>query len=264
MKTQGKTVWITGASSGIGEALAYEFAKEKANIVISARREDELLRVQKNCLQYSDNCMILPLDLSQSSGFSTLVKKVIDKFGQIDFLINNGGISQRSLVEDTDISIDRKVFEVNFFGTIAFTKAVLPYMLDKKNGHISVVSSLTGKFGFPLRSAYSASKHALQGYFETLRAETSGRGIKTCIIIPGRIKTNVSINAITANGKIHNKMDEGQSKAMLPEKAAKKIIRAIKNGKREVLVGGSDVLLAYIRRFIPSLYYYIVTKVKAE
>ena len=264
MNTKGKIVWITGASSGIGEALAYEFAKEEANIVLSARRESELLRVQKNCLQYCKNCMVLPLDLTSSDKFPSLVKDVIDKFGQIDYLINNGGISQRSLVENTPIDIDRKVFEVNFFGTIALTKAVLRYMLDKKQGHISVVSSLVGKFGFPMRSAYSASKHALQGYFETLRAETSGRGIKTCIVIPGRIKTNVSFNAITASGKSHNKMDDGQAKAMSAEKAARKIIRAIKRGKREVLIGGSDRLLAYIRRFIPSLYYYIVTRVKAE
>ena len=195
-----KVVWITGATSGIGEALAKEFALQGAKIIISSRRIEELERV-KNLLKLPEgDLLILPLDLEDLSNINILSQLVINKFGRIDILVNNGGISQRSLTKDTSIETDRKLMEVNFFGTVALTKSVLPYFLKQKGGHIVVVSSIVGKFGFHLRSAYAASKHALHGFFESLRMEIYNENVKVLIVCPGKIRTNISINAYTGDG----------------------------------------------------------------
>ena len=163
-----KTIWITGASSGIGEALAIQLSEAGAKLVLSSRRAEELERVKSNCA-HPENILNIPIDLSSKSDFKSEVEKVISHFGQIDCLINNGGVSQRALIVDTDIETDRSIMETNYFGTVSLVKAVLPYMLQKKSGHMVAISSISGKFGFGLRSAYSASKHALHGFFESLR-----------------------------------------------------------------------------------------------
>lgn len=263
MKYKSKTVWITGASSGIGKALARRFSKENANIILSSRNISEL-KILKSEIE-SEHCKveIEALDLIKQESFNEIVSRIVKKFGTIDLLINNGGISQRSLVEETDLSVDRKLMEVNFFGTVALTKAVLPIMLKQGGGQISVVTSVVGKFGFPLRSAYSASKHALQGFFDTLRAETQDRGIKVSIIIPGRIKTNISVGAIVADGNTYGKMDEGQEEGMSAEDAANKIFTGLSSEKKEILVGKKELLMVHIRRFFPFIYYRIVSKIKA-
>src|ERR1041385_5133588 len=167
-----KVIWITGASSGIGEALAGAFANEGSKLILSARRAEELERVKKKLNLRDDRCLILPLDLADTSEINSLTKKVLEKFSRIDILVNNGGISQRALAKDSPLEIDRKIMEVNFFGQVAITKSVLPYMLKQRSGQIVVVSSISGKFGFWLRTAYASSKHALHGFFESLRLET--------------------------------------------------------------------------------------------
>jgi len=258
-----KTVWITGASSGIGRALVKRFSKENANIILSSRNVSELEKLKSEVESYGNKVVIETLDLANQDSFKEIVERVISEFGSIDLLINNGGISQRSLVEETSLDVDRKLMEVNFFGTVALTKAVLPYMLKQGGGQIAVVTSIVGKFGFPLRSAYSASKHALQGFFDTLRAETQDRGIKVTIIIPGRIKTNISLGAIVADGSTHGKMDEGQDGGMPAEEAATKIFNGLKNEKKEILVGRKELMMVHIRRFFPFLYYRMVSKIKA-
>src|ERR1035437_8688220 len=204
-----KIVWITGASSGIGEALAKAFAAEGAKLILSARRIDELQRVKAELNLSEENCLILPLDLANTSNIDDLTQRVISKFQRIDILLNNGGVSQRSLTKETSLDIDRKIMEVNYFGTVALTKSVLPVMLKQKSGHIVVTSSISGKFGFYLRSAYSASKHALHGFFESLRMEIFNDNVKVLIVCPGKINTNISVNAITADGGKHNKIDDG-------------------------------------------------------
>src|SRR3954471_12704788 len=156
-----KVVWITGASSGIGEALAKTFSKKGAKLVLSSRRIEELERVKKALNISEDRIFILPLDLTTTTHIDSLTQQVIQRFGQIDILVNNGGISQRSLTKDAPIDIDRKIMEVNFFGTVALTKSVLPYFLKQQAGQFIIISSISGKFGFYFRSAYSASKHAL-------------------------------------------------------------------------------------------------------
>ncbi len=257
-----KVIWITGASSGIGKALALAFAKKGANIVLSSRKRPQLEIVQKSCESLGAQCLVVPLDLADSSDFPARAEEVTQKFGKIDILINNGGMSQRSLIKETPLELDRKLMEINYFGNIALTKAVLPYMLAQKSGHIVTVTSIVGKFGFPLRSAYSASKHALHGFYETMRAELKRDNIRVTIAIPGRVKTQISVHALLKDGTTNNKMDEGQETGISAEKCAQDIIKAIQNNKKEVLIGGKEIWLAHIRRFVPSLYYRIVDKVK--
>ncbi len=255
-------MWITGASSGIGKALAIEAAKENAKLILSARNTAALQEVQQHCLQYTEHCQILPLDLTNSSKLPILTKEASGFFNGIDILVNNGGISQRSRVEETDLEVDRKIMEVNYFGAIALTKAVLPYMLQQKSGHIAVISSVTGIFGFPLRSAYAASKHALHGFFETLRAEVADRNVGVTVVCPGRIKTNISYHALTKDGKEHGKMDEGQKKGIPADVCARKILKAIKRGRREIYIVKAELVLIYLKRYFPGLFYRIVPKIK--
>ena len=262
MQINNKTVWITGASSGIGEALCYELVKHDCKLIISSRRKEELERVKKQCGENSQ-IEILPLDLSDLPSPEQYAQKAIDAFGQVDILINSGGITQRSLVKDTPLEVDRKIMEVDYFGTIALTKAILPHILKNKSGHIIAISSIVGKFGFPMRSAYSAAKHALHGFFESAQIELKNSGINFLIVVPGRVKTNVSINAVTATGNAYGKMDEGQEKGISSEECALKIIKAIKKNKKEVNIGKADILLVYIHRYAPWLYRIIASRIKS-
>lgn len=259
-----KVVWITGASSGIGEALALAFAAEGAKIVLSARRAEELERVKNNLRLPESHTLILPLDLSDTSLVEKLTEKVIAKFGKIDILINNGGISQRSLTLETPLEIDRKIMEINFFGTIALTKSVLPYMIRQKSGHIVIMSSIAGKFGFFFRSAYSASKHALHGYFEALRMEIFNENVKVLLVCPGKIKTNISLNAITGTGGKHAKMDESQEKGLSAEECAQQILAGIKKNKDELFIGGKELRAIWVKRFFPSMFTRLIRKQKPE
>lgn len=259
-----KVVWITGASSGIGEALVQAFAARGANLVLSARRTEELERVKNTTTLNDSNSLILPLDLENSSNAKALAEQVISKFGRIDILINNGGISQRAFTKDTSLETDRKIMEINFFGTVALTKSVLPYMLKQKSGHIVAMSSIAGKFGFYLRSAYSASKHALHGFFESLRMEIHNDNVKVLIVCPGKIKTNISVNAVTGQGSKHNKMDESTEQGMSAEECAKLIIRAIENNKEELFVGGKELNAVWMKRLFPGWFSKIIRKQKPE
>ena len=257
---QNKIAWITGASSGIGEALAIELAKAGAKLVLSARRESELKRVQQLAGLTDENSMILPMDMSESARFAEKTAQVIKRFGQIDYLFHNAGISQRGTVNETSMDINRNVMEVNFMGVAALTKTVLPYFLEKKSGHFIVTSSLVGKFGTPLRSAYSASKHALHGFFESLRAEVWRENVQVTIVCPGYIQTNISVNAVREDGKKYGLMDENQAKGMKASVCAQKILSAVEKGKHEVLIGGKETLGVYMKRFFPGLLWRMVRK----
>ncbi len=261
---QNKVVWITGASSGIGEALAHQFYAKGCKLVLSSRRKEELERVSTKLSANSSNVLILPLDLENTSTINELTQKVIQTFGKIDILINNAGFSQRSLVKDTPLEIDRKLMEVNFFGTIALTKSVLPYMIKQKNGHFVVVSSIAGKFGFYFRSAYSASKHALHGFFEALRMEVFNDNIKILMVCPGKVKTNISINAITGDGGKHNVMDQSQENGVSADECAKQILKGIENNKYEIFIGGKELRAIWIKRFFPNLFTNLIRKQKPE
>ncbi|MCC6371901.1 MAG: SDR family oxidoreductase [Bacteroidia bacterium] len=255
-----KVIWITGASSGIGEAIALELAKREARLILSARRAEELNRVAALTKLPPLDLMVLPFDLSDTTNASGLAAQVINKFGRIDILINNGGYSQRSEAMETPMDIHRQLMEVNYFSAVNLTQAVYPYMKRQKGGHIVVISSIAGKFGFYLRSSYSAAKHALHGFFESFRLETENQGIKTLMVCPGKIKTNVSVNAVTAKGEKHNAMDPSHQNAMSAEECAQHIIRAIGRNEEELLVGGKELLIVKIRRYFPKLFSKIVRK----
>lgn len=257
-----KTIWITGASSGIGEALAREYYRQGHNVVISARSEDKLNSLKED-LKADSRVLVLPLDLSSSDGFDTFTQQVITKFKAIDVLINNGGISQRSLAIETNISVVKRIFTVNVFGTIELTTSVLKQMRKQGYGSIATVSSLVGKFGTPFRSSYSASKHALHGYFDSLRAELD-KSISISIICPGFVNTNVTINSLVGDGSQQGSMDEATSKAMEPCEFAVKAIKAIDSKKQEAYIGGNEVIGVYLKRFVPGIFSNIIRKVKVK
>jgi short-subunit dehydrogenase len=217
--------------------------------------------VKNNCGR-PEAVRCVPFDLFDTSGIGKIVENQIESFGQIDYLLNIGGISQRSRIEETPLWLDRKIFEINYFGTVALTKAVLPYMISRKSGHILATSSITGRFGFPLRSAYSASKQALHGFFETLFLENKSNSIRTSVIIPGRVRTAISLHALNKEGEEYGKMDAGQANGILPEQAARTIIMGIVKNKREILVGRGELIMLYIRRICPWLFFRIADKVK--
>lgn len=264
MKFKGKIVWITGASSGIGEALSQQFAREGARLILSARRTEELQRVKSSLNLAEKDCFVLPLDLEQPDTFPDRAQQVLKLFNRIDLVIHNGGISQRSWVKDTPLVIDQKVMAVNYFGPVALTKAILPYFLEQQHGHFVVISSLVGRFGTPLRSAYAASKHALHGFFESLRAETWRENIQVTMVCPGYIKTNISLNAVTATGEKHNHMDANQQKGMPAEVCARKILEAVATGKYEIIIGGKETLGVYLKRFFPGILNKVVRKINNE
>jgi short-subunit dehydrogenase len=258
-----KVVWITGASSGIGESLVHEFAESGATVIASSNDITGLEKVKAECGSKSAMITCVPFDLASTSDIDKVVEKQINTFGKIDYLLNIGGISQRARIDETPMWLDRKIFEINYFGTIALSKAVLPYMIRNKSGHILATSSISGRFGFPLRSAYSASKQALHGFFETLYLENKKFNIRTSVIIPGRVRTAISFHALDAQGKEHGRLDAGQAKGVTPQKAAQIIIRGMLRNKREILVGNSELMMLHIRRYCPWLFFRIADKIKS-
>ena len=258
----GKVVWITGASAGIGEALVKAFAKDGAKIVLTARREEELKRVQKEAGLDESNSLILPLDLYRTEDIIPAADKIKQKFQSIDILVCNAGVSQRSLVRDTSLEVDRKIMDLNYFSVVALTKSILPDMIARKQGHIVVISSVMGKMSIPLRSAYAASKHALHGFFDALRSEEFKDNIKVTVICPGYIKTDVSVNAITGNGNPHGKMEDGQAKGMSPDKCASRILKIVKRNREEVYIGGKEVLTPQVKRYFPRFFSAVIKRMK--
>ncbi len=259
---ENKTAWITGASSGIGEALVKQFAALGATVIASSNDEQGLKKVRESCGEMA-KISCVAFDLGDTLEIEKVVQKELKGIRRIDYLLNIGGISQRARIEETPLWLDRKIFEINYFGTIALTKAVLPYMIKQKSGHIVATSSITGRFGFPLRSAYSASKQALHGFFETLYLENKFNNIKVSVIIPGRVKTSISLHALDSNGKEHGKLDDGQANGLLPEEAARIIIRGILKNKREILVGKGELMMLHIRRYFPWLFFRIADKIQS-
>ncbi len=256
-----KVIWITGASSGIGEALTYELANHDVKLILSARRKEELERVKGNCpVSMLHNIRILPLDLSKTAMLQNITTQAIQLFGHVDILINNGGVGQRSLILETPLEVDKQIMEVNFFGTITLTKSLLPHFIQRKQGHYVTVTSLTGKFGTPFRSAYAASKHALHGFFDALRAEHWKDNIKVTMICPGFIQTNLSVKALTGERK-QNDRTLTHYKKKSGEWCAHKIVIAVERQREEVYLGGKEVFAVYLKRFFPAFFSKIIRKV---
>lgn len=256
-----KTCWITGASSGIGKEMALLLAKEDAKLILSGSNIKLLEEVRVECLMHTNSCFVVPFDLSNPSEVELASKAVLNVHGPIFLLVNNGGISQRALASDTPIEIDRRIMEIDFFSHIIITKTILPSMIENKQGHIAVTSSLAGKFGTRQRSSYASAKHALQGFFESLRIELLEHNIKVTIAYPGYINTPISIRAIDAQGNSHGKMDKGQLNGIPARICAKKFLSAIKKGKVEVVIAKKEIIMLYLKRFFPSLFFKLISKV---
>lgn len=258
---EGKVVWITGASSGIGEALAHEFARQGARLVLSARRQDALEKVCNRCVAPEQH-LVLPLDMGDSDALPAAVQDVLAKCGRIDVLINNAGISQRSLVKDTSLAVDRRIMEVDFFGPVALTKAVLPHMLAAGSGQLVAVSSIVGLVATPYRSAYAAAKHAIVGFYDALRAEVHDAGLQVAVVFPGFVRTNVSVAALEGDGAAHGVVDEKIASAMAPEEFAAKAVAALARGEERIIIAGREKLAVWLGRLSPSLLARAIRKVK--
>ena len=257
-----QVVWITGASSGIGEALAYALAQKKCKLILSARNVKELQRVQQNC--QSDTVQILPLDLFEFEEAKAKTEIALSFFGHIDVLINNGGISQRSLLAETAFEVDKKLMDVNYLGTVALTKALLPHFITNQKGTFVTITSLMGKFGSPYRSGYCAAKHALHGFFDVLRMEHQKDNIHVTLICPGFIQTNVALNALTADGSKQNTNDEATQNGMPVALFAQKLIQAVEKEKFEANIGGKETIGVLLKRFFPTLLHQFVLRSKVR
>ncbi len=254
-----KVAWVTGASSGIGFEIVKQLDLAGAKVIISSRNHDQLESIRLK-LKNPEKHFVLALDLEKSNEFEYLATQVINKYGIIDFLFNNGGLSQRSNARDTPLEVDRRIMEINYFGNIALTKAVLPYMRNKKNGHIIVISSIVGKFGFFLRSSYSASKHALHGFYESLLLEEEENRLKVTIVCPGKIKTNISLNALNSDGLKHGVMDNNQHGGMSVDDCVGKILNAVIKNKKEIFIGNKEIKAVTLKKFFPKLFWKVIRK----
>ena len=261
MKIHGKTAWITGASSGIGEALAVELFRKGATVILSARNITRLneLKARLDGIEHG-RCHAVPCDITRQLSIDQAVQQVKQLTERVDILVNNAGVSQRSTALETSLETVRELFEVNFFGAVAVTGGILPWMISGGGGHVVVISSMAGKYGFRMRSSYAASKHALHGYFETLRSEVHDKHVKVTMVCPGRIKTDISVHALTGEGKLYGKMDKGQANGVPVDKCARKIVRAVEQDRKEVFIGGAELFLLAVKRICPPAYYWIVNR----
>lgn len=258
MQIDGKTIWITGASSGIGEALTYALDKRNCKLILSSRKEKELQRVKSNC-QNKDAIQIVCLDLAAYETMPSIVEQVVSVNGPIDILVNNAGLSQRSLIAETEFDVYKKLMDVNYLGTVALTKALLPHFIKNQKGHFATVTSLMGKFGSPYRSGYCGAKHALHGFFDVLRMEHEKDGIAVTLICPGFVNTNVAKNALTADGSSQNEQDVATQNGLDVNVFAKKMIRAIERKKFEAYIARKERIGVYLRLF-PKLLHKVVLR----
>lgn len=262
MDFKNKTFWITGASSGMGKATAVELAKKKLRLIISDRDENGLQETARLIEKYGGTVRIELLDMSDHKAIIKTAEKVLEEGEIVSGLYQFAGISQRSLVTETPLENDRKIMEINFFGLITLAKAILPHMITNGGGQLAVASSLVGKFGFPYRSAYAASKHALHGFFESLLAENYHKNIRVSMLIGGRINTNISKFALDKDGHEHGKLDAGQANGISPEKAAHQIIKGLRKEKYEIPVGAGELNMLQIKRFFPKLSFRLARSIK--
>lgn len=259
MTFNNKVVWITGASSGIGKGLALELSKQNCKLILSSRRENVLDEVRLQCID-PNNVKVLAFDLADIENMLLVTQKALAAFGTIDILINNGGISQRSLIIETEINVDKKLMEVDYLGTVALSKSILPHFVKKQSGHFAVVTSIMGKFGSPYRSGYCGAKHALHGFFDVLRMEHETDNIKVTLVCPGFVNTNVAKNALVGDGSSNNTQDEATQKGLSVTKFCKLMLKAIRKEKFEVYIGKGEVRGVYLKRFFPKLLHKIVLK----
>ncbi len=255
-----RVIWITGASSGIGEALTKQYAlKKDIALIISSRRKSELERVAAQCKPKKE-IAVLPLDLEKTNEVKQTVQKAISIYGHIDLLINNGGVSQRSLIRNTDFSVFQRLIQINYLGTVALSHALLPHFVSRQKGHYAVVTSVMGKYGSPYRSGYCGAKHALHGFFDVLRMEHQKDGIDVTLICPGFVQTQVTINALTGDGSQLGQNDPATANGLALQPFVKRVVKAIDQKKWEVTFGKKEKLGVYLKRLSNKLLHAIVIR----
>ena len=264
MNLTNKVVWITGASSGIGEAIATQLAKEGCKLILSARRTNELERVKNNLTTNNQQVFVLPIDLEQHQQAEEWTKKALTAFGKIDILINNGGISQKSFALSTNTATEQKIMNINYFGNVALSKAVVPVMQKQKSGKIVVITSILGKFGLPELTTYAASKHALYGFYDSLRLEHIKDNIQILLVAPGFINTNAAINAVKGDGTIVNENSDAQRNGMSTSVFAKKLVKAIQSNKKHIYIGSKELLSVPFKTLFPNTFYSIMLKMSSK
>ena len=256
-KFKNKRVWITGASDGIGKELAIQLADKGAKIVLTARNKEKLEAVKASLK--GEGHLIYPMDLLKTEAIPEAVTALLGQVGEIDVLVNNAGISQRSLTKDTSIEVDRKMMELDFFAVVILTKSLLPHMLKRQSGQFVTISSVAGIIGVPMRSAYCSAKHAVKGFMGCLRAESHSDNIEVIVVTPGSIKTNISVNALEGDGKEHGVVDPAIANGIPVDVCVKKIIRGMEKGQPEILIANSKERMAvWLRRFAPSMLFKMV------
>jgi dehydrogenase/reductase SDR family member 7B len=262
MKTnqfENQICWITGASSGIGAALAISLNDLGAHVIISARNKEKLETI-KSMTRFPDKVAILPCDMEDLNSLPVIARQAWELLGKIDCVFLNAGMAVRDMIIRTDLDMIQKVMNVNYFSNVVLSKSLLPLMLNQGHGRFVVTSSLCGKFGVPKLGAYSASKHALHGFFESLRAEYEKDGVEVTMITAGHVRTQITLNALQGNGSRYGKMQESIGAGISAESCAAAIIRAVARKKSEVLVGALEKYSVLVKRFFPGLLRIIITK----
>lgn len=260
---ENKTILITGASSGIGKAFVQALAKHNNTLILLARREKILTHLKEE-LEQKCKIHIMPHDLNEPDQIEQLPEK-LNRFNlKPEVIIHCAGISQRSLAKELHPNASAKLWQVNYFSPVTITRKLLPLVKEHKRAKIIVISSIAGLFGYPLRSTYSACKHALKGYFESLSLEEERNGVEVHLVYPGRINTEISFHALAASGKAHQKYDQGQREGMSPSKCVRIVLRNIGKGKRSFRVGKSELYMYWIYRIFPNWYRRLAIKLELD
>ncbi len=260
---QNKKIWVTGASSGIGEQLVYQLNAAGAKLIISSRRKEGLEAVKSRAM-IPENISVVVLDQSSETSIKRAFEIVSTEFDSIDILFNNGGISQRSTAMETLPEVERKLFEVNFFGNILLSKLVCAGMIKKQNGQIVITTSLLGKWGFFLRSSLAATKHALHGYYDSMRMEIENQGVLITLVTPGFITTEISKNSMDAYGNAIGSMDNNLAQGLSAEECARRMLVGVAKRKKEFAIGGKEINGLWVKRFFPKMFERILRKKSAQ
>lgn len=255
-----KTVIVTGASSGIGAQLSRQLLQAGANVILCARSEDKMKNVVESLQISPDKYLIISVDFSAKPDFENIVKSILAKFPTVDIILNNAGIAQKSLVQETSEEVERRVMEVNYFANINFTKALLPHFIANKSGHIVGISSILGEIGLPFVAPYCASKHALNGYYNGLRYDVEKHNIDVSIVSPGFIKTDITKKSLTGDGKRHEQDSVAQEKGMEASICAQRILQKVAKKKRQSYVGGLELLMPKFATLFPRLFHFLMKK----
>lgn len=255
-----KVVWITGASSGLGEALAKACAKQGAQVILTARRFEVLEQVRANLFQ-PERHISFAMDVTDEAQVQHTYAQVLEKFGRIDWLINNAGLSQRALISDTSMHTERAIMEIDYFSQVFLTKTVLPTLLKQQSGRVVFISSVAGLLGTQYRASYSAAKAAIHLWANSLRAEVAEQGVQVSVVFPGFVQTNVSFNALNGAGQAQGHQDEAIANGLSADDFAAQVLKALMHGKEYIVVAGAkEKLGVMLSRLSPKALYKVIRK----